>query len=60
MYSDEEYSSDLSECEERCDDRLLSQEDPGPKLSKEEIRLMNTYTYDDEPVKAWRHGNERM
>ena len=55
MYtSDEEYSSDLSECEERCDNRLLSQEDQGPKLCKEEIRLMNTYTYDDEPVKAWR------
>ena len=29
MYSDEDDSSDLSECEERCDDRLLSQEDPG-------------------------------
>ena len=58
MYSDEEYSSDLSECEEKCDDRLLSQEDPGPKLSKEEIRLMNTYTYDDEPVKAWRQYSD--
>ena len=58
MYSDEEYSSDLSECEERCDDRLLSREDPGPKLSKEEIRLMNTYAYDDEPVKAWRQYSD--
>ena len=55
MYSDEE---DLSECEERCDDKLLSQGDRGPKLSKEEIRLKNTYTYDDEPVKAWRQYSD--
>ena len=58
MYSDEDDSSDLSECEERCDDRLLIQEDPGPKLSKEEIRLMNTYTFDDEPVKSWRQYSD--
>jgi hypothetical protein len=58
MYSDEEYSSDLSECEEKCDDRLLSQEDPGPKFSKEEIRMLNTYTYDDEPVKTWRQYSD--
>jgi hypothetical protein len=27
----------------------------GPKLSKEEMKLKNTYTYDKEPVKAWRN-----
>ena len=61
MYSDEEDSSDLSECEERCDEKLLDGlpwGEPGPKLSKEEIRLMNTYTYDDEPVKAWRQYSD--
>ena len=55
MYSDEEESSDLSEGEERCDDKvLLPWGEPGPRLSLEEMKLMNTYTYDKEPVKAWR------
>ena len=61
MYSDEEDSSDLSECEERCDEKLLDSlpwGEASSKLSKEEIQLMNTYTYDDEPVKAWRQYSD--
>ena len=63
MYSDEEDSSDLSICEERCDEKLLDSlpwGEASSKLSNEEIRLMNTYTYDDEPVKAWRQYSDYM
>jgi hypothetical protein len=49
MYSDEENSSDLTECEERCDPKVLDSLPWGEPL--EEIRLKNTYTYDKEPVK---------
>ena len=56
MYSDEE--SDLSECEERCDEKLLNSLQSGYKLSVEEIKLKNTYSYDGEPVKAWRQYSD--
>ena len=45
--------------EEDCDDRGNSSDDEYTvKLSKDEIKLMNTYTWDKEPVKAWRHNSD--
>ena len=44
--------------EEDCDDRGNSSDDDTIKLSKDEIKLMNTYTWDKEPVKAWRHNSD--
>ena len=58
MYSSEDESSELSDLEERIDDKILQTlpwGESGPKLSKEEIKLKNTFTYDKEPVKAWRN-----
>ena len=57
MYSSEDESSGISDLEESIDDKILEKlpwGEAGPKLSRDEIKLMNSYTYDKEPVKAWR------
>jgi hypothetical protein len=57
MHSSEDDSSEISDLEERIDDKILETlpwGEAGPKLSKDEIKLMNAFTYDKEPVKAWR------
>ena len=61
MYQSGYESSDLSDLEETCDDNTFDKtcrEKEGPRLSKEEISLLNTYTYDKEPVKAWRQNSD--
>ena len=61
MYSSEDESSDLSDLEEKCDQKILDQlpwGETGPRLSKDEIKLLNTFTYDKEPVKAWRQNSD--
>jgi hypothetical protein len=61
MYQSGYESSDLSDLEETCDDNTfdkICREKEGPRLSKEEISLLNTYTYDKEPVKAWRQNSD--
>ena len=58
IYSSEDDSeSDLSECEERCPDSVvdsLLECSLGSKLTPEELIFISSYTYDKEPVKAWR------
>ena len=60
MYQSGYESSDLSDLEETCDDTTfdkICREKEGPRLPKEEMRLLNTYTYDKEPVKAFRQNS---
>ena len=56
--SDEEDS--LSEGEERVSEKLFNKvvNSSGNKLSPEEWKMLNTYTYDKEPIKAWRQVND--
>ena len=45
--------------EEDCDDKDRSSDDENTiKLSKDEIKLMNKYTWDKEPIKAWRQNSD--
>ena len=63
MYSSEDESSELSDLEERVDEKIIAKlpwGESGPRLSKDEIKLRNTYTYDKEPVKAWRQTTDYM
>ena len=59
MYSSEDESSELSDLEvdEKIIDKLPWGES-GPRLSKDEIKLLNAFTYDKEPVKAWRQNQD--
>ena len=51
------YNSDSME--EDCDDKDMSSDDENTiKLSKDEIKLMNRYTWDKEPKRAWRHNSD--
>ena len=56
-------SDSLSECEEFYPESLLEKQpwDSGrTKLTKEELKMKTTYTYDPEPVKAWREITDYM
>ena len=63
VFSSEDDSSDLSEGEEKCSDSVvnsLPDSSSGPSLSPEELKFMKTFTYDKEPVKAWRQVSDYM
>ena len=56
-------SDSLSECEEFYPESLLEKLPWGSshtKLTKEEIKMKTTYSYDPEPVKAWREITDYM
>ena len=56
--SDEEDS--LSEGEERISKKVFNEliNSSGNNLSPEESKMLNTYTYDKEPIKAWLQVND--
>ena len=56
-------SDSLSECEEFCPQAVIDKlpcYTGRPKLTKDEIKMKRTYTYDPEPVKAWREVTDYM
>ena len=58
MYSEEESSDSMEETIDDKDLDNISRVNQGSRLSKEEIKMLNTYTYDKEPVKAWRQNSD--
>ena len=50
----------LSEVEERVSEKVFNKliNSSGNKLSPEESKMLNTYTYDKEPIKASRQVND--
>ena len=59
MNSSEEEDS-ISDGEERCSEKFLIklENSTGRKLTIGESKMLNTYTYDKEPVLAWRKIND--
>ena len=61
--SDDSDTDSLSECEEYLSESEISKlpwGNTGPKLTKDEIRMKKSYSYDPEPVKAWREITDYM